>query len=169
MASKKKYAEPDNYEAKLNRVMERLGVSEYNYNWDRHGGWVQFQYKNELYRFDHSVDNAKAHGINLTYGTDAFAQIVRALEGLALMVERGIYDLQVWIAGMKFLPPPVVVPECFRALGFTEIPTDFNQINTRFRTLAKEKHPDYGGSEEEFIRLKQAAEEAVKRIQEGKP
>lgn len=121
--SKKQYGPANQYEQKLEKVMERLGVDEYNWNWDRHGCWIEFRYRGELYRFDHSVDKAKARGVELRYGSDAFAQVVLALEDLARMVERGIYELSTWVAGMKYLPPPVEVPSFFIFLGFTQIPS----------------------------------------------
>ena len=57
----KKYSSAENYEKKLERVIERLEVSEFNYNWDRFSAWIEFRYKGELYRFDHSIENARAH------------------------------------------------------------------------------------------------------------
>ncbi|HHY95476.1 MAG TPA: J domain-containing protein [Firmicutes bacterium] len=161
----KQYGPGADYERKLHRVMERLGVKEFNWNYDRCGAWVQFRYKGELYQFDHSVEKARARGINLHYGSDAFAQIVLSLEDLARMVERGIYDLQTWVAGMKMLPPVSEVPSFLRLLGFTEIPSDVEEVRARFRTLAKQFHPDVGGSAEDFDMLKRAAEQAVQYMQ----
>lgn len=165
--AKKQYASPDAYEAKLARVMERMGAEQYNYNWDRYMAWVEFRLKGQPYRFDHSVEKAKARGFKLTYGSDVFAQLVIALEDLARMGERGIYELSTWLAGMKFLPPPVVVPECLRALGFEEIPADVEEVRARYKTLAKQLHPDAGGSEEAFIRLQDMAKQAIEQM-EGK-
>lgn len=161
MGTKKQYASPDTYERKLEKVMERLGVDSYDYNFDRHGCWVQFRYRGDLYRFDHSVEKAKDRGVNLTYGSDAFAQVVLALEDLARMVERGIYELSTWVAGMRYLPPPVEVPSFFKFLGFTEIPASAVDVKDRFRTLAKTMHPDTGGNEDDFLALKDAAERAA--------
>lgn len=168
MPAKKQYADVSQYESKLSRVMERLGVIEYNYNYDRFGGWVEFRYKGELYRFDHSVENANAHGVNIHYGSDAFSQIVLALEDLARMVERGIYDLKIWIAGMKFLPQTVEIPNCFVRLGFTEIPGNVEEVKVRYKNLAKTLHPDNGGSSSEFNDLKNASEQAIKYVQTNK-
>ncbi len=162
MATKKKYGDSDSYERKLERVMERIGVKEFTYNFDRHGCWIEFQYRNDLYRFEHSIEKAKAKGINLRYGSDAFAQVVLALEDLARMVERGIYELGTWVAGMKFLPPPIEVPSFIKFLGFDQIPSGPEDIKERFRQLAKTMHPDVGGSEEDFIKLKDASEKAIK-------
>lgn len=159
---KKQYGSADNYERKLERVMERLSIESYNYNFDRHGCWVEFRYKAQLYRFDHSIEKARTRGIELLYGSDAFAQVVLALEDLARMVERGIYELQTWVAGMKYLPPPIEVPSFFRFLGFEQIPSDPEEVKDRYRTLAKQYHPDVGGNEEDFIKLEQAAEKAMK-------
>ena len=162
----KQYGAAANYESKLARVMERLAVKEYDYNFDRHGCWVQFRYRGEIYRFDHSIAKAKAKGVNLAYGSDAFAQVVLALEDLARMVERGIYDLSTWVAGLRFLPPPVEIPVFFKTLGFSQMPSGAEEVKDRYRTLAKQKHPDAGGSTEEFQRIKIAAEEALKYLED---
>lgn len=158
----KQYRSAETYERKLERVMERLGVSEFKWNWDRFGCWIEFRYKGELYRFDHSIEKAKARGINLRYGSDCFAQVVLSLEDLARMVERGIYDLQTWVAGMKYLPPALEVPSFFRFLGFDQIPSGPEEVKARYRALAKQFHPDAGGTQEDFEALKRAAEQAMK-------
>jgi hypothetical protein len=162
MAKKKQYGAADLYERKLERVMERLGIEKYNYNFDRHGCWVEFYYKGEFYRFDHSVEKAKTRGIELAYGSDAFAQAVLALEDLTRMVERGIYDLSTWVAGMKYLPPAVEVPSFMRFLGFTEIPSGPEEVKKRYRQLAKQMHPDGDGTQEDFEKLQRAAEQSLK-------
>lgn len=157
----KQYGPADNYERKLERVMKRLKVKEYNFNYDRRDAWVQFRYKGELYQFDHSVEKAKARGINLNYGSDAFAQVVLTLEDLARMAERGIYELSTWIAGLKMLPPVQEVPSFFRIMGFEQLPTDVEEVKARFRSLSKQLHPDVGGKQEDFEALKRAAEQAM--------
>lgn len=148
---RKKYGDPENYERKLQRVMERFGTDEYNYNWDRYGCYVQFRYKGQLYQFEHSVEKAKAHGIDIKYGSDAFAQLVLGLEDLARLAERGIYELQTWLEGMRFLPPPVEVPEFFMFMGFDRIPSNVTEVEDRYRVLIKKYHPDAGGNAELFI------------------
>lgn len=159
---KKQYASADVYEKKLEKVMERFGVKEYNFNWDRHACWVEFRYKGNLYRFDHSKEKAQAKGVELRYGSDAFAQVVLALEDLVRMVERGIYDLQTWLSGMLYLPPVVEVPTFFKTMGFDRIPTDREEVRDRYRTLAKQYHPDNGGNQEDFLTLQKASEQALK-------
>lgn len=162
MGAKKQYGAADNYEQKLSRVMERLGINDYNYNFDRFGCWVEFRYKNELYRFDHSIEKAKARGVELRYGSDAFAQVVLALEDLARMVERGIYELSTWVAGMKYLPPVIEIPSFFKFMGYEQIPSGPVEVKERYRQLAKTMHPDAGGLEEDFIKLTESAEKATK-------
>lgn len=164
----KQYASASSYEEKLKRVMERLKIKEFDWNYDRHGAWVEFRYKGQLYRFDHSVENAKSRGINIVYGSDAFAQIVLALEDLARMVERGIYDLQTWVSGMKYLPPVAEVPSFFKTLGFEQIPGSEEEIKTRYRNLSKQCHPNAGGNEEDFLKLHDATEKAIKYLKDVK-
>jgi len=155
------------YESKLSRVMDRFGATDVDYNWDRHGCWVQFRLKGELYRFDHSIEKAKAHGVDIVYGSDAFAQVVLALEDLARIAERGIYELSTWVTGMKYLPPVVEVPTFFRQMGFTEIPAGAEDVRDRYRTLAKQLHPDAGGTTDAFKALQRASEQAMKWFDEN--
>jgi len=162
----KQYAEPQTYEAKLEKVMGRLGVESYDYDWSRKECWVSFVYKGQHYRFSHSLENAQAHGVNVKYGSDLFAQVVLSLEDLARMVERGIYDLSTWVAGMQYLPAPAKIPDCFLLLGFTYIPENAEEVKARYRELAKRAHPDNGGTETEFVTL-QAAQKAALEYLEG--
>lgn len=140
--------------------MERFGATKYNYNWDRHGCVVEFFYKGQLYRFEHSVGKARSHGIHLRYGSDAFAQLVLGLEDLVRLAERGIYDLQTWIEGLKALPQSSEIPECFKFMGFEQIPSGIQEVEERYRMLAKKYHPDGGGSTELFIKLRKSVEQA---------
>jgi hypothetical protein len=160
-ANSKQYGSADTYEKKLARVMERLGVDSFNFNWDRWSCYVEFRYKDELYRFDHSVEKAKSRGISLRYGSDAFAQIVLALEDLARMVERGIYELSTWVAGMKYLPPPIEIPSFFRFMGFEQIPAGQEDVKERYRQLVKQMHPDVGGNPDDFKKLGEVSEKAL--------
>ena len=161
----KKYADAEVYETKLKKVMERMGADEFNYNFDRHGAWVEFRLKGQLYRFDHTKEKAKSNGIVLNYGSDCLAQIVLSLEDLARMSERGIYEMQTWLAGMKYLPPPTTIPKYLKELGFTEIPASIEDIKARFKGLAKKCHPDVGGNNEEFMALQKATIESIKYME----
>lgn len=149
----KQYAEPAAYEAKLEKVMARLGVESYDYDWSRFECWVSFTYKGQPYRFSHSVKNAQEHGVNIKYGSDVFAQVVLSLEDLARMVERGIYDLSTWVAGMKYLPAAEPIEACFIALGFSKRPTTVEEVKAQCKRLAKALHPDAGGNADAFNTL----------------
>jgi len=163
----KRYAEPSTYEAKLEKVMGRLGVEWFDYDWSRRECWIEFRYKGAPYRFTHSVGNAQAHGVDIRYGSDVFAQVVLSLEDLARMVERGIYDLSVWVAGMKQLPPAQEIPVCFRIMQFTEKPTSAHEVQARYRQLVKAAHPDTGGSAEQFKALQDAYQQALECLDGG--
>lgn len=163
----KQYAPAGSYESKLEKVMSRLGIEKYNYNWDRFSCWVEFSYKGQLYRFSHSIENAKNHGQTVRYGSDVFAQVVLSLEDLARMVERGIYDLGTWVAGMKYLPPAAEIPDCFRVLGYEQIPGGRDEVTRRYRSLAKSAHPDAGGSKEQFQVLTAAYDKATEYFEEA--
>lgn len=95
MARKKYSGGFEEYESKLKRVMERLGVKQYKYDWSRNECFIEFTYKNQYYRFEHSLHKAAEHKQNIHYSSDLFAQLVKTLEDIARMVERGIYDLSI--------------------------------------------------------------------------
>jgi hypothetical protein len=80
----KQYKDAAYYEKKLKTVMAKMDIKEFNWDYNRQGSWVEFRYKGSLYRFEHSIEKAKVKGIKLSYGTDAFAQIVLSLEDLIL-------------------------------------------------------------------------------------
>jgi hypothetical protein len=92
LAANKKYAPAQEYEKKLERVMERLNIKQFDWNWDRHGGWVKFSYKGTWYIFKYTIEKAKEVGVNLQFGSDAFAVVVLTLEDLARAAEKKIYD-----------------------------------------------------------------------------
>lgn len=167
MGTKKIYKDAEFYEKKLERIMERFGVEKYNWDFTRHECWVEFTYKGQFYKFQHSVQQAKAAGFNLQYGSDAFAQLVLALEDLARIVERGIYDLSYWISGMRALPAEPAIPKCFITLGFTDYPKSEEEVKRAYRELAKKKHPDLGGSGAEFYELNEAYKEALREIKKS--
>lgn len=155
----KLYSDTKTYENKLKKVMDRLGVDKYDYNWDRYSCWVEFIYKNQKYKFEHSISNAKDHGVNLQYGSDVFAQVVLTLEDIARMTERGIYELNTWLQGLKALPKPKNINNCFKILGFNDIPTH-SELKERYRRIAKTAHPDKGGDKEYFSIVNKAYQEA---------
>ena len=155
----KQYKDAATYEAKLKKVMERFGVDSYDYNWDRYSCWVEFWYEGHPYKFEHSIENARKHDSSIKYGSDAFAQVVLTLEDIARMTERGIYKLSTWIAGIKALPTPKEIPDCFKVLGFDNVPT-LQELKTRYRIISKSAHPDVGGDAAYFISVQNAYEVA---------
>ncbi len=152
------------YEEKLSRVMKRLGVTQYNYDWTRQSCFIEFTYRGQTYRFEHSLEKAKAAGQPIGLVSDCFAQLVMSLEDIARMTERGIYELSSWIEGMRALPAPKEIEPCFAALGFDETPQSAEEIKKRFQRLAKVMHPDAGGTEAEFCALRSNYERAVQLI-----
>jgi len=156
---RKRYKDASYYEKKLHKVMARFSVEEgqYHWNWDRFEATIQFEYKSEWYQFTHDT---RREGVDLAYGSDAFAQLVITLEDLARMVERGIYDLSTWVEGMRYLPAPEPVPSFLKFMGFDEIPDSMAAVDRRRKELLMQFHPDHGGSGEDFKALQTAYSQA---------
>lgn len=160
----KQYQNPETYEKKLHKVMERFGVEKYDWDYNRHGSWITFVYKGQLYRFEHTVESAQKLGLSIHFGSDAFAQLVLALEDLARIVSRGIYDLSAWVSGMKALPETSEFPWWIHNLGLSDYPQSKEEIDKAFKRMALVKHPDKGGSSEQFLLLSSARDEAYSYI-----
>lgn len=47
------------YERKLTDVMKRLKVQDFHFNWDRTSCYVEFDYNENFYKLEHSVEKAK--------------------------------------------------------------------------------------------------------------
>lgn len=145
------------FEKKLARVMERLGVEKYTYDWTsgRAGSscYVEMRYGASTYRFENSSEKSKTCGRNLTYVSDLFAAVVYSLEGLARAVEQGIFTLDMLLTGVPALPEAVQIEPCFAALGFSQMPSTEEEVKAQYRHMAKAMHPDYGGDDTSFAEL----------------
>lgn len=155
------------YEQKLRRIMERLGISEnqYDYNWTRSDCYIEFYYKGKFYKFEHSFEKSKLSGNPLQCVSDLFAQLVITLEDIARMAARRIYDLSSFIEGMTALPPKNEIPSCFITLGFQNIP-NVEELKKRYKELVKIAHPDTGGDTDMFKAYTEAYRDAEGYLQE---
>ncbi|PPA71660.1 hypothetical protein [Jeotgalibacillus proteolyticus] len=88
-------------EAKLRKVMKRLRIDQYNYNWDRSSCLIEFTYLEKSYRLEHSIDKAKKTGIIVNNGMDCLYELTSSLEDLSEIINRGTYKLEKWIHGME--------------------------------------------------------------------
>lgn len=172
MAKEKKYiGDTEHFEAKLERVLNRLGAETYQCDWMRTKGnsicFVEMQYKGMTYRFENSVEKSRACGRDLFYVSDLLASIVYSLEGLARAVEQGIFTLDMLLAGVPALPAAKELDSCFLAMGFSAWPESPDQVKAQFRKLSKVMHPDAGGDSDAFRRLVENYERCLKLMEEA--
>ena len=160
------------FERKLERAAERLSaaagspVCGLDWGWGRQDCWVLFYYRGQPYQFRHSMAAALARGYKFTRGLDVFAQLVYGIEDLARLVERGLYDLGVWIEPFKALPAPSDVPDCLRRLGFDRAPRSREEVVAHYHTMARLQHPDNQetGDEQAMVLLNRAKDEALQLV-----
>ncbi|MGM0876236.1 MAG: hypothetical protein ACQEWV_16065 [Bacillota bacterium] len=129
-------------ERKLKRVMKRLKIEDFNFNWDRSSCFIEFHYQENSYRIEHSVQKAKEKGlIVLRNGLDCLSELVQSLEDLCQIIERGTYKLETWISGMK------------QSSSVEEIPDEFlEEVHIRYKSFGKQEHSEYNKNEE-FIHV----------------
>jgi hypothetical protein len=147
------YKEQEMYEKKLIKVMKRLKIEEYNFNWDRSSCFIEFQYEENLYRLDHSVQKAKEKGIIvLRNGLDCLSELVQSLEDLCQIIERGTYHLDTWLYGMKKLPLEEETPEYLE------------EVHISYKSSGKQKHSDFRNDDFNH-RVPELSQEAFERNQ----
>lgn len=158
MATRKQYTgSTEDFEKKLGRVMTRLGAEKYQSNWSQGKGgascFVEMMYGGKVYRFENSTEKSAACGRNISYVSDLFAEVVYSLVGLARAVEKGIFTLDMLLAGVPALPAAPPLEPCFVAMGFSTMPAGEAEVREQYKRLARVMHPDAGGSEEAFKAL----------------
>ncbi|MFB4165735.1 hypothetical protein ACE1TI_18515 [Alteribacillus sp. JSM 102045] len=124
------YKEQSMCERKLAKVMKRLKIENYNFNWDRVSCVVEFRYKEKSYKMEHSVQKAKQKGIILRNGLDCLNEMIETLDDLCEIIDRGTFKLETWIAGMNQSPSEEEVPE------YEE------EFHIRYKSLAKQNHSE---------------------------
>lgn len=173
MATRKQYTgTTEDFEKKLGRVMARLGVEKYQSNWSQGKGgascYVEMMYGGKVYRFENSTEKSSACGRNIAYVSDLFAEVVYSLEGLARAVEKGIFTLDMLLAGVPALPSASPLDPCFVAMGFSTMPTGEAEVREQYKRLARVLHPDAGGDEEAFKTLCQNYDACLEIARDGK-
>lgn len=101
-------------------------------------------------RYDSPVKNARAIALTIA--------AIRGIErwGASSMLERSL-------SAFEALPPP----ETWRQiLGFNGGAVTEEQINARYRDLARTAHPDAGGSDDQMARLNAARDKALRESRE---
>ena len=127
--------EQSEYEKKLTDIMKRLKVQNFNFNWDRTSCFVEFNYKDNFYRLEHSIEKAKKNGLFLHNGLDCLMELTESLEDLCGIIDRGMYDFETWLSGMKQSPSETTMP------GFRE------ELEIRYKTSGRQGQAEYTSEE----------------------
>lgn len=127
-------------ERRLIKVMRRLEIEEFTFNWDRTSCFIEFHYGENTYTMEHSVERAREKGvIVLRNGLDCLMELVQSLEDLCQIIERGTYKLGDWVSSMKQTAPA------------EEIPAFEEEVHIKYRSSGKQKQ-GYT-RDEEFIHV----------------
>ncbi|SDG92046.1 hypothetical protein SAMN05192534_10112 [Alteribacillus persepolensis] len=119
-------------ERKLTKVMRRLKIEHYNFNWDRNSCYIEFRYHGHSYKMGHSVERAKKKGIILRNGLDCLSELVDTLENLCEIVDRGTYKLETWISSMQ------------ESNSLTEdMPAYEEEFHIRYKSVGKQKQSEF--------------------------
>jgi hypothetical protein len=165
---KKQYGPEERYSAKLGNIMDRLGVTSWDWNCDRYGGMLWFEYQGQKVEFEYTVQQSRDNATKqpqlklkpVCFGSDAFAQLVLMLEDIERAHRKGIYHFLDFIPreAKTALPTAAIVPECFRSMGFNYLPSK-KEFEERRKDIIQQDHPDKGGNEVQFKRLLAACDE----------
>ncbi|WP_243292702.1 hypothetical protein [Bacillus sp. FJAT-47783] len=137
----KPYKEQETCERRLLRIMKRLKIEDYTFNYDRSRCYIEFQYKDNSYRLEHSVQKARDNGlVMLRNGLDCLTELIQSLEDLCQIIERGTYKLETWLYGMK------------QSSSEEETPEFLEELHIRYKSLGRQHHSEYHNGEE-FIHV----------------
>ena len=131
------HKEQNVYERKLIKVIKRLKIESYNFNWDRDSCFIEFRYHENFYRLEHSIESAKKRGIILNNGLDCLMELTESLEDLCGIMNRGIGEFETWISGMK------------QTSTVQEIPEYEEEFHIKYKSLGKQNHSEF--NREEYI------------------
>jgi hypothetical protein len=96
------HADQDMCEKRVKNIMTRLKIVDFHFNWDRTSCFIDFQYQEQSYRMEHSIEKAKEKGVfGVKNGLDCLMELAHTLEDLCRIMERGTYKLEDWVAGME--------------------------------------------------------------------
>ncbi|QAS52216.1 hypothetical protein [Halobacillus litoralis] len=133
------YKEQSVCERKLEKVIKRLKIEDFTFNWDRNSCFIKFSYQGEVYKLEHSIDKAKERGIILRNGLDCLNELTQSLEDLCVIIDRGIYDFDTWIFGMKQSSPG------------QEMPAEFQEeFHIKYKSSGKQASSEQDANEEPF-------------------
>jgi hypothetical protein len=153
----------------LQRIMTKIAATSLRIEQDVMGGGVKLifdragkRYVRECHRWESSLDNLRVIGLQIEY-------LYRALEVYGVDINETSFDQEFdnVFAGYLAIPDDNALllgdgsAKWWEVLGIKADATH-EDVRNAFRALAKFHHPDAGGNEEDFKRLRRAYDEAVK-------
>jgi DnaJ domain len=155
----------------LQRIMGKIGATSLRIEQDVMGGGVKVifdragkRYVRDCTRWPDSIDNLRAIGLQIDY-------LYRALEVYGVDMSETTFDQEFDGIFGGFLATP---DDTSLLLGSGKAPwwevlgckSDANREDVRnaYKSLARVHHPDVGGNEEDFKRLRLAYDEAMKVV-----
>jgi hypothetical protein len=153
----------------LQRIMTKINASSLRIEQDVMGGGVKVifdragkRYIRECQRWENSIDNLRVIGLQIEY-------LYRALEVYGVDISETSFDKEFDAVFSGFLATPddtaLLLGDgrspWFQVLGVTPDATK-RDVQNAFRALARVHHPDIGGNEEDFKKLRAAYDEAIK-------
>lgn len=155
----------------LQRVMTNIGATSLRIEqevldgsvkliFDRHGR----RYVRECSKYESSIDNLRAIGLQIEY-------LYRALDVLADDIDEASFDIEFETIFGGFIATPddtaLLLGDGKTAwhdvLGVKEN-ASVDDVKNAYRALVKIHHPDNGGLQEDFIRLREAYDKGIQAV-----
>lgn len=157
--------------ADLQRIMTKISATSLRIEQDVMSGAVKVifdrvgkRYVRECKKWASSIDNLRAIGLQIEY-------LYRALEVLAEDIDEASFDLEfdTIFGGLIATPDDTALllgdgkQPWWEVLGVQQNATK-NDLRNAFRALSKIHHPDAGGNENDFKRLRTAYDDGMKAV-----
>lgn len=174
MARRRFQAQPKTIQRDLQRVVSQMGATSLKVSQDIFEGIAEivFDRMGQRYvfrcdKYDDPMDNLRAAQLTISY-------LWRALEEYGVTSEQHALEkaFAQFFLGFAATPDDSVLllgdgkMEWWDILGVQQNANKSDVVNA-FRSLAKVHHPDYGGSADDFKRLREAYEQALAKMEQS--
>jgi len=171
MAKRRFSAQPQTIQRELRLVIDRMGATSLKISQDVFTGQAEviFDRNGQRYvfrceKYEDAMDNLRAAQLTISY-------LWRALEEYGVDSETSALEkaFAQFFLGFAATPDDSVLllgsgkDKWWEVLGVRE-GADKQAVVNAYRALAKKHHPDYGGNQDDFRRLRGAYEEAMREL-----
>ncbi len=141
----------------LAMAIQRIPHSRYDWDWDRHGAWIEWIWHHQRFRLQYT---APPTDTSVFAGLTALDHLTHLLTHWSQILPWGALDTALAPFRVMQSRRQAMLPDAFRQLGLTTWPQNFDDLKQAFYQQAQAAHPDHGGSHDTMVAVNAAFTQA---------